>query len=511
MSAIRQLFSVNFIIGVTLVIGLINNVAITAFFGLSRGVDAFFASVMLVKLFMVLVIDYLGKNFLPVYAARKDESEEGASRLASLVVTQIALAAALATGLLVIFAEQVFTLLLPGFEPDEIVTVAGMFAIMAPSIVLMTIEAFHGYVWQHDERFIRVTVSKIFIPLTFTVFILGFRPWLGIQTLPIGYLCGQLATTIAVSIGVPYRFRPAFDFSDPGVRKIIQNSALLMGTGLIARCRSVIVPYFGSMLGEGAIAAISIAQKICNPVFQSAQVGVRMIVFSRSARAAARSDLRRVAQLHNVALTGVLFFVLPVASWYALESDVIVRAVFQRGAFTDSMAELVAAALVGYSLTVVFNGVNQIISNGFYALDRIRVPAISMPIGTLMFLALAAFMGPAYGVLGLTLASSIASTILALVLLAMFRHALSDFDIAAFASSALKYGTAALIAVYVARETRLWLDLGWVTGFIVSMAIVGIVYLAAMLLARDRTLAMILKELGVFRAGAGASGASSTD
>jgi putative peptidoglycan lipid II flippase len=251
------------------------------------------------------------------------------------------------------------------------------------------------------------------------------------------------------------------------------------------------------MLGEGAIAAVSIAQKICAPVFQSAQIGIRMLVFSRSARAAAKADLERIARLHNLSITAILFFVVPIAAWYALESDVIIRAIFQRGEFDDAMAELVATALVGLSGIVLFNGANQILSNGFYALNRIRVPAISMPAATFLFLGLAAVMGPRYGVFGLTLASSITSASLGLALLFLFRLAVPTFSIAALFVSFLKYSAAALIAVVVARETRIWLDVGWISGFLISMTIVGMVYLAAMLLVRDGILTMTLDGLGV--------------
>ena len=497
MSAIRQIFSVNSIVALGLVIGLVNNVAITAIFGLNRGIDAYFASLMLVKLFMVLVINYLGKNFLPVFAARRKESVGSASVLASLVVTQVGLAAAAATIVLVTFADQIFAVILPGFEPGEIAVVSGMFTIMAPSVLFMTIEVFHGYVWQHDERFSRVAFARIFSPLTFAIFILAFSPWLGIQSLPIGFLCGQIVTTFVISVGVPYKFRPEFRYSDPGLRKIVRNSIVLMGSGLIARSRSVIIPFFGSMLGEGAIAAIAIAQKICNPVTQSAQVGIRMIVFSRSARAVAQAKMDRIGQLHTVSLTGVLFFVSPIAAWYALEADVIIRAVFQRGAFTDTMADLVAAALIGYSLSVVFNGIIQIVSNGFYALDRIRVPAIAMPIGTLVFLGLAVVLGPAYGVFGLTLASSIAAMLLGLTLLTLFWRAIPAFDIFAVAVSFLKYAACALLAAIMAVEIRQWLDLETLPGFLVSALVVGTIYIAAMFLIRDRIFKMILSDLGV--------------
>src|SRR5215510_7312666 len=101
----RGLLTVNALVLGALAIGFLNNVLIAAIFGLTRRVDAFFAASMLPNLFMVLCVDYLGKNFLPVLATAKHESPESASTLTSSVVTIVALLAAGVTIVLVLFGR----------------------------------------------------------------------------------------------------------------------------------------------------------------------------------------------------------------------------------------------------------------------------------------------------------------------------------------------------------------------------------------------------------------------
>ena len=79
MSIIRKLISVNAIIFVALIIGLANNVAISAFFGLNRSIDAYFAAGILGQIFINLIVDYVGRNFLPIYSKRFNDSPEKAS------------------------------------------------------------------------------------------------------------------------------------------------------------------------------------------------------------------------------------------------------------------------------------------------------------------------------------------------------------------------------------------------------------------------------------------------
>ena len=468
MSTLRQLLSVNSIIALTLTFGFINNVAIAAIFGLSREVDVYFASFMMVRLVMVLIVDYLGKNFLPIYAARKMESEEEASRLTSLVVTQIGMLSIGIAGLMILFSDKLFALILPGFNSTDIEMVAGMFVIMAPSLFLMTIDVFHGYVWQHGENYSRVVAAKFLRPLMRSIFILGLAPWLGIQALPLGFVCGQIATSLAMAIGAPYRFRPWLSVSDTDFRKIIRSSSILVSTGAIARSRSLIIQYFASSLGEGAIAAIAIAQKICKPVYQSAQVGLRMIVFTRTARAVARNNLARIAKLHKLGIMGLLFFVMPVAVWYAFEANIIVEAVFQRGRFTAEDGNLIIAALLGYTVSIVFMGMIQMVSNGFYALDKIKVPATAMPISAVFFLILTSILGPRFGIIGLTASSSIMSMALGITLLTIFKRLVPMFDLAAIVKSFVRYLLTALVAVILAQKCRELFELGAIPAFLLS-------------------------------------------
>jgi len=506
MSTIRKLFSINAIVAGALVLGVINNIAIAGLFGLDRRIDAYFASLMLVRLFMELIVDYLGKNFLPAFARRHADSEESASELASLIVTQMAIAAGLAAILLVAIAPRVFSLILPGFESADIELVASTFVIMAPSLVFMVIEAFHQYVWQHEERYSRVMLARTLVPLTLTVFIVGLSPWLDVLALPIGFLCGHILCTAALSFGVPYRYRFMLGFSDSDVRKILRDSTVLMGTGVFARSRAVIVQYFGSLLGEGAISAMAIAHKICHPIYQKAQVGIRMIVFSRSAKASAKQDISAFARLYRLAINGILLIVTPVAVWYALEADIIVRAVFQRGAFTDAMANLVIAALIGYAGSVVFSGVVQVLSNGFYAMNRIMVPAIIMPIGTGIFLFLAILLSPRLGVLGLTISASITAALVAATLMVIFRRYVHTFAITEISLNFLKYTVLSVFAVWSARELRLLSGYDGIPGFLISGSALMALYLLLQYLVRDKMFRLILRKSGLVARGSSNSG-----
>jgi putative peptidoglycan lipid II flippase len=499
MSIFRQLLSVNSFVGIALIFGLINNLAIAAIFGLSRSLDAYFAGVMLPKLFMVLIVDFLGKNFLPIYASRYESSPEEASNLTSIVVTQIGGSAIIVAAILVVVSDAFFTALLPGFGAKDIEIVVGYFAVMAPGIVIMTINAFHTYVWQHSEEYNRVVIARLFIPVTLTVFIFTFGFTFGTAALPYGFLFGQIFTGIFLAWRVPYSYRFRIGLRDKDFVKIVKNSSLLMSTGLIARSRGLIVTYFASQIGEGAISAFTIAQKISQPIYRNALLGIRMILFSRSAKAAAKENMGAFARMHNRALSGVFLLTAPIAVWFLVEADLIVRAVFQRGAFTDTMVADVSTVLFGLAVSIIFLGAVQMASNAFYALDKVSVPAAVMPLGTLFFLVLAATVTSSFGLLGLSAANSGVSVFVFAILIWKLRQLVESIEVVGLLVALARYAAIAAIAAALTHFATEAMNISVLLKFGLSMILMGLSYLLLVWLSGDKLMDEILEWSGLGR------------
>lgn len=413
----RGLLTVNALVLGALAIGFLNNVIVAAIFGLTRRVDAFFAAMMLPNLFMALCVDYLGKNFLPVLASAKHESTESAATLTSSVVTIIGLLATGVAILLVTFSGPLFTVLLPGFDADETALVGRYFAIMAPAIVFMAVNTFHEYVWQYDERFVYVSASRLALPAANLAGMLALAPFVGEYCLPLGYLVGHVTVFVMLLRRVPYRYRPRIAMRPELERRVFSNTAIVMSTGLISRTKSIIMNYLGSTLGGGAITALALATKLTEPLERSAFSGLRMVMFSHTARLFVERNERALGQVYALSLRVSFLLLAPLLWWVALNADEIVRALFQRGEFTPVMAGLVAGALVALVPSVLFIGMNQLLANAFYAMNRVKVPAIVMPFGTAWYVCAAVPLGALLGTQGLALATSVTT---ALTFVALF-------------------------------------------------------------------------------------------
>ena len=400
------MLSVNALVFGSVGIGFLSSVAIAALFGLTRRLDAYYAALIVPQLFMTLCIDYLGKNFLPVFARARAHSAEMASEVTSCVVTIVGLLAAAVTAVLCLASEPIFSVLLPGFDGADLSLVSHYFWIMAPAIVLTAVTPFHEYVCQHDEQYTRIAAIMASQPIVNLVAIVGAGPFVGEYALPLGYTAGQAITFALMMYYARYRYRPRIRVRGEWEKPIFTNSAVVMGTGLFVRTRGLITNFLASLIGDGAIAALNFGHRLVEPIERTAFSGVRRLMFSRTARLVVEDNSRDLLRLYRIGLNASFLLLTPFLWWLVLDSELLLELLFERGAFDATMTALVAVTLIGYAPAVVFAGVNSILSNAFYAMGRVAVPALVMPIGMLVYLAIAPAIYRPLGVLGLSLASS---------------------------------------------------------------------------------------------------------
>lgn len=488
----RSVVNVNALVGTALGLGLLSNVLIAALFGLSHRVDAFFAAMVLPNLFMALCIDYLGKNFLPVFASAKAVGDACANSVTSSIVTMVTLLAIAVTAVLVAFSEPLFGALLPGFDAEALALVNRHFAIMAPSIVLMAVNTFHEYVWQYEERFTGVSLIRTAQPAANLAALLLLAPWLDEYCLPVGYLAGHAFVFLLLLRRLPYRYRPQIELRPGFERRVFANSAIVMSTGLLARSKSIVLNYLASLLGSGAITAVALASKLTEPLERSAFTGIRMLMFSHTVRLAVAEDRRRIGALYSGGLRAAFLVLSPLIWWVSLNSDTLVRVLFLHGEFTQEMAVMVAGVLLALAPSVLFLGVNQLLSNAFYAMDRVKIPAIVMPLGTLVYIAAAVPLSKWLGTQGLAVATTTASVAVFTALLLALARQVPHIGLLRTTGELVFYavlgGTAMLAAATLLAETGL-------TRTAVTAAALpcgAAAYAAALFFVGDRTFGSLL-------------------
>jgi putative peptidoglycan lipid II flippase len=129
-----------------------------------------------------------------------------------------------------------------------------------------------------------------------------------------------------------------------------------------------------SLLFDGAVAALTYAQTFYMlPVslFGMSIAASELPELSRAGGTEAEPLRRRV----EAGLRQMAVFVVPSAMGYLLLGDVIVGAMYERGAFVRADTMLVYLILAGYSLGLLASTATRLYSSAFFALQDTRTPA----------------------------------------------------------------------------------------------------------------------------------------
>jgi putative peptidoglycan lipid II flippase len=368
------------------VLGLAREQICAALFGGGGMMDAFTAAFRIPNLLRDLFAEgALSTAFVTTFSKTiARDGDAAAWRLANKVatLTVLVLGATCVAGML--FSDQLVALLAPGFAAPKAALTAELTRIMFPFILLVSLAALVMGMLNAKSVFGRPAMASSFFNLgsIFGGVTLGawFDPHFGPRALiglAIGTLIGgalQFAVQLPPLGRLGYRYRPDFQWRDPGVSAILA----LMGPSVIAASTTqfnvLVNSMFASTLGDGAIFWLAIAFRLMQlplGLFGVALGTVTLPLLSRLV-VAGRMDTFR----DELARALRLMFLLTIPSTIGLMvlAEPIISVLYQHGRFDAWEARQAAGALRFYAIGLAGYAALKVLVNAFYALDRRKTP-----------------------------------------------------------------------------------------------------------------------------------------
>jgi putative peptidoglycan lipid II flippase len=373
--------------------GLIREVVIGALLGTSPAADAFKAALRIPNLMQNLLGEgVLSASFIPVYARLRAEGRhEEAGRLAGAIAgLLIALTGAISL-VGVLFAGPLTSILAPGFTGDKHDLTVELTRIMFPGIGFLVLSAWClGVLNSHRKFFLSYVAPVVWNAAQIAALVVGFLAVGGNDTaadkrdlavyLAFGVLIGGILQ-FGVQI-VPVRrllgtIRLSLDTTSEWVRSVIGRFVpVLLGRGAI-QIMGWVDLLLASYLASGAIAALTYTM-----VLYLLPVGL----FGVSVAAAELPDMSEVT-VHDPdtrrrfrlrledSMARIAWYVAFTSTIFIVVGDVVVAAVFERGAFDRGDTVLVWLTLAFLSMGLLPVAATRLLQNGLYALDDARTPA----------------------------------------------------------------------------------------------------------------------------------------
>jgi putative peptidoglycan lipid II flippase len=372
--------------GLSRVLGLVREMVAAYYFGVTGKINAFTVAFQLPNLVRALVADAaLSGAFVPVFSELLESGDrKRAWRVASTLLWLTLLVLGGLTALLILIAPLIIRPFgEPGGDSELAVTLARM---LFPIVVMLGLSGIVVGILNTYDQFTVPALTPVAWNLAIIVgLVIGVPRVDGIDAelyvyagaIVVGTLI-QLLLPLPWLRGLDGRLSLVLDWRDPAVRRFfVLMLPVTLTLGLI-NVNAVIDLLFASRLidPERAPAAIDKAFRLYMLPQGMFSVAVATVLFPTISRLAARGDLAGFRRTLDSGLRQIAFLLIPAACISAALAVPIVRLVYQRGAFTESDVDVVAACLAAFSLGLVFNGWMLLLTRGFYALQSNWLPTV---------------------------------------------------------------------------------------------------------------------------------------
>ncbi len=417
MNLLRSAATVGFFTFISRILGFVRDLLIAATLGAGPIADAFFVAFRLPNLFRRLFAEgAFNAAFTPMFAEALTQSGPAAARrTAEEALAVVIVAAILTTAVAEVFMAALVAALAPGFVDDaaQFQRTVEMARLAFPYLALMTLMALVGAVLNGVGKFAAAAAAPVLLNLIAITALLGFAD-LGRSP---GHVLAAAVTIAGVAqllMVVIAARRAGYDIrlKRPRLTAGVKRLGRLMAPGVLAAGATQINIFVGSQLASllsvGAISHLYYADRVYQLPLGVIGVGLSVALLpqlSREAQAgdepAARASLARAVEL-------ALWLTLPAAAAAIAIPELLVRALFERGAFTDADAAATASALLAYAAGLPAFVLTKALAPAFFARADTKGPARAAGVSVALNIALGLLLMGPLGHVGLALATTLA-------------------------------------------------------------------------------------------------------
>jgi putative peptidoglycan lipid II flippase len=417
--------------------------------------DAYFAAFNIPDFFFYTVAaGALGVAFMPTLVDRLHKGDRaGVWELSSSLLNLLSIIMAIVGVVIFVFAEPlVHYVVAPDMTHQQLHNAVVIMRLVSLNPLFFTISGILSAVQQSLGRFFFYAIAPLFYNAAIIVSIYAFKNTsLGLKGLGVGALVGGVLQLIVVSlglIGTNFVWRPKILWRSSDFRGILRNLPPRSLDQGMDQVQSIVETNFARRLGPGNVSYYNNANIL-------SQVPVLLIGTAISTAAFPRLSAR-LSQGRPDLFNRDFLKVLRVLLW--LGSPIVIVAYFARGylarlIFSKDAPQI--SLILGFLVAATFAGIlYSILSRWFYARKDTRTPLFVsiFTVGLNIILAVLLARPSSYGIAGLALSQSIASSIEVVILFTIMiirDHRLLDRPFWAACTRIVSVSGFSLLASYI--------------------------------------------------------------
>jgi putative peptidoglycan lipid II flippase len=398
---IRRFFTVGGFTLLSRITGFIRDVVMAAVLGAGPIADAFLVAFRLPNHFRAIFAEgAFAAAFVPAYARALEQDGKLAARS---FADRLALAMiVLQVGLLVvalIYTPEVVRLLAPGLDASRFDLAVALTRITFPYLALISIESLIAGTLNANNRFASAAGAPVLLNLAMisTLTYAALFPTAGHAAawgvLIAGILQLALVAGDAEKNGFGLRLKmPKLDEATKKFLKALGPAIIGAGGVQLALFADTIIATF---LPTGALSALYYADRIHQLPIGVVGIAVGTVLLPEMARRLAAGDEKGAASSQGKAIEFALLLAVPCAAASLVIPELIMRALFARGAFTVADAAAAGQTLAAYATGLIPFVLMRSFVAPFHARGDTTTPVIAALSGVALNIALkVALMGP---------------------------------------------------------------------------------------------------------------------
>jgi putative peptidoglycan lipid II flippase len=339
------------------VTGFVRDIVLAAILGAGPAADAFFVAFRLPNHFRAIFAEgAFNAAFIPSYARiREQGGAERAAVFADRIFTLLLASQIVLLAVAWLFTPGVIDLLAPGFtrDPGRFALAVALTRITFPYLVLITLVTLYGGILNSLQRFAAAAAAPILLNLSMIVTLLlaALFPTAG-HAAAWGVLISGVLQAMLVG-GDTWRAGALAALRWPELDADVRQFFRALGPATIGSAGVQLALFadtiIASFLAAGALSALYYADRIDQLPIGVIGIAAGTVVLPEMARRIAAGDEAGAARAQDRAIEFTLLLSVPCIAAFFVIPELIMRALFMRGAFTSADAVAAAQTLTAYA------------------------------------------------------------------------------------------------------------------------------------------------------------------
>lgn len=471
--------------------GLLREMMLSYIYGASSMSDAYVVAATFSSVFFAGIASAILNGYIPIAVEENEKGNLSPYTRNMMIVT--ALMTYLFAFVLMIGLKPALSVMARGFSGNAYQYAYQLsYYVLAFSPILCIINILVGYLQVKGVFWVSAAQSVITNIIMIVIFYITVDR---VEALGIGYGFSVIIPLLIIFFTAHkkgYRIYDKAEWKNNNVYRTWRLVIPTLGVQLAAQLNSVIDRSFASTLEEGTVSSLKYAFLICSLVVSIIAVSIGMVQYPKLALAFNEKNENYGIDIFVLTLNSVLIIIVPIVFGTVFFAELIIKILFERGAFTVEDTQRTSMLLQIYAFAILGNSLQEIISRILLATKRARALFILYTGYVLLNIMLNLCFIKIWGAKGLAFGTTLSTLISVLVMLIYLTYIYKHFHLYKLAVPFIKtiIASVCMIAILTVIQIRakgiLVGSIGSLLYLAICVCIGAVIYFVGLLVQKEK-------------------------